>query len=226
MGTLIAIFWATILLVPQASGADVNGEIRITRRLTKPRIVRGATSYHRGAVVSPEADGRSFQQKELSRVAIYAESRPDLAASPRQEVIEQRGRRFFKDIVVIPAGSTVSFPNLDPIFHNVFSLSRVRKFDLGNYPKGQTRIVQFQRPGIVKVYCHLHPNMSAVVVVAPNDHATQPDRFGRYVLSGLPAGEHTVVVWHKSAGFFRKAVTLLDGQNTTLDFEIPIDPRH
>ena len=89
--------------------------------------------------------------------------------------MEQQNRRFAPDLVVIPAGSSVSFPNFDPIFHNVFSLSKAKSFDLGNYSKGQTRMVTFPKPGIVAVYCHLHPNMAGTIVVTPNQWGVRVD---------------------------------------------------
>ena len=90
-------------------------------------------------------------------------------------------------------GSSVSFANLDPIFHNVFSFSKAKSFDLGNYPKDQTRIGTFSKAGIVLVDCHLHPNMSAVIVVTPNRWGTKADPSGRFVLPGVPPGTYTVV---------------------------------
>ena len=132
-------------------------------------------------------------------------------------------RRFVPDLVVVPAGSTVAFPNMDPIFHNIFSLSRPKSFDLGSYDKGQTRRVQFTRPGIVDVYCHLHPNMSATVVVTPNRYYARVDGTGQYQIPDVPPGRYTVVAWHKSAGFFRKNIVIEDGHDATADFFIPLD---
>jgi plastocyanin len=213
-----------ILLTAEGGlGATVSGRITISRRLTKPSVRPLATAYRRGVVAAPEADYGDVIIRELDRVAVYVESEQPLSAAPVREVIKQRGRRFLTQTVVVPKGSEVSFPNLDPIFHNVFSLSKVRSFDLGNYPKGQTRIVKFPEPGFVKVYCHLHPNMSAVVVVTPSDRSTKPDAEGEYAIPNVPPGEHTVVVWHKSAGFFRNIVRVSDSSRIVVNFDIPID---
>ena len=93
----------------------------------------------------------------------------------------------------MPVGSTVSFPNNDPVFHNVFSLSNSKSFDLGNYPKGHTRTVTFTKPGIVFVNCHLHPNMSAAILVSPNQWSTKADKAGHFKLQDVPPGKYTVV---------------------------------
>ena len=137
-------------------------------------------------------------------------------------MIDQKNRQFVPDLVVVPVGSTVTFPNRDLIFHNVFSLSKPKTFDLGNYPKDQTQTVTFPKPGIVFVHCHLHPNMAAVIVVSPNQWSTKADADGRFTLPGVPAGRYQVVAWHKTAGFFRKTVQIGEGPGPTVQFEIPL----
>ena len=116
-----------------------------------------------------------------------------------------------------------TFPNLDPIFHNVFSLSKPKSFDLGNYPQGHTRNVTFNEPGIVLVNCHLHTNMAATIVITPNQWCTRSDEMGRFSLRDLPPGKHTLVAWHKSAGFFRQTVLVDDSHTAAVEFVIPLD---
>lgn len=158
---------------------------------------------------------------ERSRVVIYLEGQ--LPSKPATATMEQKNRRFVPDTLVVPAGSTVSFPNLDPIFHNVFSLAKPKTFDLGNYPKNHTRTVTFAKPGIVFVHCRLHPNMAAVVVVSPNQWSTKADSSGRFMLPNVPPGRYTVVAWHKAAGFFRQAVQVVENRGVALQFIIPLD---
>ena len=110
---------------------------------------------------------------------------------------------------------------MDAIFHNVFSLSKPRSFDLGNYPKGQTRKVVFPVPGIVYVYCHLHPNMAASIVVTPNQWSAKADEDGNFHLAGVPPGKYTAVAWHKKAGFFRQTVVVTENGAPALRFVIP-----
>jgi hypothetical protein len=123
---------------------------------------------------------------------------------------------------VVPAGASVSFPNFDPIFHNVFSLSKPKSFDLGNYAKGQTRMVVFSKPGIVAVYCHLHPNMTGTIVVTPNSWGARVDAAGQYTLAGVPPGKYTVVAWHKTGGTFRKTIEVTAGRDSQADFFVPL----
>ena len=162
---------------------------------------------------------------EQSRVVVYIEGAgpaPSDTANPAAQV-QQVDRRFMPDLVVVPVGSTVSFPNMDPIFHNIYSLSKPKAFDLGSYDKGETRRVSFPKPGIVDVYCHLHPNMAATIVVTPNRWYARPDRSGLYRIPNVPPGQYTIVAWHKSAGFFRKTIHVEAGHDADADFFIPID---
>ena len=221
--TMAVVVFCILLTAEAGLGAVVAGRINISRRLTKASLRPVATAYSRGVLVAPEKGPRDLAVRELERLAIYIESEQALSATPVTEVVEQRGRRFVTETVVIPMGSQVSFPNLDPIFHNIFSLSKARTFDLGNYAKGQTRTVKFPRPGFVNVYCHLHPNMRAMVVVTSNDRSTKPDANGDYSIPNVPPGEHTLVVWHASAGFFRKTVRVGEADTTVINFDIPIE---
>jgi plastocyanin len=217
---LLAIFALSIC----AEAQNINGTILIKRKLTKRRVTPAVSIYQRGTSVElgkdAQEDPLDFEQ---SQVVIYIEGPGPSAADPAGSFkIQQLNRRFSPDLLVVPVGSTVSFPNMDPIFHNIFSLSRPRAFDLGSYDKGETREVVFPKPGMVDVYCHLHPNMSATIVVTPNRWYARSDRTGKYEIKDVPPGKYTVVAWHKSAGFFRKSILVEAGHDSVADFFIPI----
>jgi plastocyanin len=108
-------------------------------------------------------------------------------------------KEFSPHVLVIPAGSTVSFPNHDPFNHNVFSLSEDAPFDLGLYSRGQARSVVFTRAGVVRVYCNVHAQMSALIVVRDNPYFTQPGSDGSFTIAGVPPGRYTLHVWHERA---------------------------
>lgn len=201
---------------------DIEGKIVIKRRLTKRRVTPAVSSYDRGVAVALRADdpGNSIEF-ENQRVVVYLEGE-QLPSKPVTATLEQQDRRFTPDTLWVPVGSTVSFPNMDPIFHNVFSLSKVKSFDLGNYPKGQTRTVTFSKPGIVFVNCHLHPNMAAAIVVSPNRWGARVDGSGKFELAALPPGRYTVVAWHRSAGFFKKTIEV-GHQTVEVEFFIPLE---
>src|SRR5450631_2483071 len=214
---------ALLLLLTAISlqAMDIQGSIVVKHKLTKPKVTTAAIGYSRGAVIPLDADKvgdpLSF---ERHHVVIYLDEA--LPASPINATLEQKNRQFSPDLVVIPTGSTISFPNLDPIFHNVFSLSKPKNFDLGDYPQGQTRTVTFNRPGVVMVNCRLHTNMSAAIVVTPGPYFARSDEDGHFVLRNVPPGRHTVVAWHKTAGFFRQTLDFHEGRATALEFIIPL----
>jgi plastocyanin len=210
-----------------ARAESIQGTVVIKKKLTKRRVTAAVPMYERGPSVELGADQEEDPMAfERSRVAIYLEGRfppqPETAkvAVPK---MGQTNRRFSPETLVIAAGSRVSFPNLDPIFHNVFSLSGAKTFDLGNFPKGDSRTVAFPEPGIVYVNCHLHPNMTATIVVAPNKWNTRADCDGRFELEDVPPGKYTIVAWHKAAGFFRQTVVVEAGRNEQVEFLIPVD---
>ena len=229
--TLTAVIASAVVLLSSAAFAQsVSGTILIKKRLTRPRVTASVPMYQRGPSVQLGEDSAQSSSQdpiafERSRVVIYLESAAlDTQEAPPEETeVRQTDRRFVPDIVVVSAGSTVSFPNMDPIFHNIYSLSKARSFDLGSYDKGQTRKVKFPKPGIIEVYCHLHPNMAATVVVTPNRWFARPDSTGHYRVENVPPGRYTVVAWHKTAGFFRKAIVIGASEPATADFFIPLD---
>ena len=221
---------ALILCVPAAacSAQDISGKIIVTKKLTRPSVTAPVSVYQRGTSVklgrTADKDPIAF---ELSRVVVYLEGNvaasPAAKTSPGSIEINQINRQFRPDLAVVPVGTTASFPNMDPIFHDVYSLSKTKSFDLGAYDKGQTRRVTFTKPGIVEVYCHLHPNMAATIMVVANRYYARPDSDGEYRISNVPPGHYTLVAWHKTAGFFRKTIDVEADRATSADFLIPLD---
>ena len=131
------------------------------------------------------------------------------AAQPRPPVETEIGtsrKEFSPHVLVVPVGSTVAFPNHDPFNHNVFSLSEENPFDLGLYGRGEVRSVRFERPGIVRVYCNVHAQMSAVVVVRDSPWYTQPSSDGTFSFGAVPPGGYTLHAWHERAPELARAL--------------------
>jgi plastocyanin len=213
-------------LAAVAGAQDITGTILIKKKLTKPSVTASVSVYQRGTAVKLGKDSEDDPiAYERTRVVLYLEGAGPAVGDADDKVpqVQQLDRRFQPDLVVVPIGSTVSFPNMDPFFHNIYSLSKPKSFDLGSYDKGETRRVTFPKPGIVDIYCHLHPNMAATIVVTPNRWYARPDRSGKFRILNVPPGQYTVVAWHKSAGFFRKSITVENGHDAVVDFFIPID---
>lgn len=143
-------------------------------------------------------------QLDLSRTVIYLDARPDLVSAPppdgQRPQIAQHDKAFAPDLLVVVQGTTVEFPNWDPFSHNVFSRSRAASFDLERYEQGQSKSYTFNSVGVVQVFCNIHPQMRAVLLVVPNRWFTRADAQGRFALPDVPPGPHVLVAWHERAG--------------------------
>jgi len=172
------------------------------------------------------AQTRSPFEEELQNVVVYLESEAlaegDIPRPVSPLVMQQENLAFVPHVLAVLKGSAVEFPNSDPIFHNVFSLSRAASFDLGRYPKGASKSVHFDEPGMIKVFCHVHSDMSAVIVVLDNRYFTTPDQKGRYRIDGIPPGEYRAIGWHERARPVRRTVRIEPGAKTVRDFSIPL----
>jgi plastocyanin len=142
-------------------------------------------------------DKRSAQAEDVGQAVVWLDGGG--LVKPVEAEITTSKKSFSPHVLVVPVGSTVSFPNHDPFNHNVFSLSEEQPFDLGLYGRGDTRSVRFTRAGIIRVYCNVHAQMSALIVVRDNPHFTQPGSDGTFVLSQVPPGRYQMHAWHERA---------------------------
>jgi plastocyanin len=133
----------------------------------------------------------------------------------KQRVMEQRERQFAPRLMLIPTGSTVTFPNFDTIFHNVFSTSSPALFDLGLYRQGETRSVTFSKEGIIHIGCNIHSNMGATIVVIGAPHYVVPDGEGKFNFRSLAPGRYTLRAWsEKSKAPITQELTITAGANS------------
>jgi plastocyanin len=142
---------------------------------------------------------KNGQPGDASDAVVYVEG-TKVKGKPETAIVTMKGKQFLPRITVVPVGSTVSFPNDDPIFHNVFSLSSQNRFDLELYKRPKSGSRTFEHPGVVRVYCNIHPQMSAVVVVVESAHFAKPDKTGAFTIEDLPAGRYTLRAWHERGG--------------------------
>ena len=118
---------------------------------------------------------------------------------PSRAEVDQKNKKFIPHILAIPVGSTVDFPNSDPIFHNAFSNFEGKVFDIGLYAPGTSRSVRFDRPGVVRVFCNIHSTMSAVIVVLNTPYFAETNRDGNYHIPNVPVGEYILRLFHERA---------------------------
>jgi plastocyanin len=210
--------------VAAASTGSLSGAVRIGPRLMGRKI---RFSLYPDVNRAPDSEATPSMAAEMSNVVVYLESSPALSVAPVSRGgpyrMEQAHESFVPHVLTVVTGTVVDFPNTDPIYHNVFSLSKSSSFDLGRYPNGSARSVRFDRPGVVKVFCHIHSDMSAVVLVLDNPFFTTPDTNGAYTMSGIPPGHYVATGWHERARPIHREVTIEAGRTSVVDLAIPLE---
>ena len=139
-------------------------------------------------------------------------------AAPVRQVVTQKGALFSPRVLAVAAGTIVEWPNDDDIFHNVFSISEAKEFDLGLYKQPEVKRVTFDRPGRVDILCSIHTQMSAVVLVLENAFFAKTDEAGSYAIRGLPAGRYTFRAWHERLPSVRREIVVPEKGEVRLDF--------
>jgi plastocyanin len=147
-------------------------------------------------------------------VVVWVEGAAPPAAAP---TVTPRDKRFAPHVVAVSAGGTVTFPNVDPIFHNVFSRTPGSEFDLGLYRKGARRSIKLAKPGLVRVYCNIHPEMAAYVMVLDGAGYTVTGEDGTFLLRGIPAGRRVVRLWSERGGQSEQPLVFKAGGHLRLD---------
>jgi hypothetical protein len=217
---LVPALW--MFLATAALAGELRGTVRI---VTDVAVMQSSTlDPYAGTLISAGSTGGAGVPRPRATtprdVVVYLEG-PNAQINPRAGIprlpaLRQINQSFEPHVLGVSVGTTVDFPNGDLVYHNVFSYSKAKKFDLGYYGKGKSKQVTFDRPGVVQVFCDIHSTMSAYILVVDSPFVTQPDQAGRYEIPNLPAGKYTLRVWHPDLGDRSMAVTVGDGA-TDLD---------
>lgn len=170
-------------------------------------LVATAPAQNAGYVVNAEvklvSTGRRTAPKEMTGTVIWLVSADKVftpaTASDKHFRMEQKNKRFEPNLLVVPIGSMVDFPNLDPWFHNVFSLYQGKRFDLGLYQAGAQKSVRFDKPGVSYLFCNIHPEMSAAILAVESEWYGVSDASGHITIANVPAGRYELHIWHENA---------------------------
>jgi plastocyanin len=203
-----------VRLSEQGRGA-IRGRLDI-RRLARP-------TERRPEVTEPGSAGLR-DLPDLRRGVVYLESAPRGAfeeREPGRAIMDQRNETFVPHVLAVTVGTVVEFPNSDKTFHNVFSLSRAKRFDLGRYAAGRSKSVRFDRPGLVRVFCDIHSHMNAFVLVLNHPFFDVTDADGRFRIDSVPAGTYTVVGWYEGEPRTTRSVTVPPGGVADLELAVP-----
>lgn len=211
---------AAALIVASAPtpGAARNGWIR-----GRVDVRRPLAATERRPNVSELGAPAPRDLQDRARSVVYLEAAPRGAfeqSDAGRAIMDQRNETFVPHVLAITAGTTVDFPNSDRIYHNVFSLSKARTFDLGRYAVGRSQSVRFDRPGIVRVFCDIHSHMNAFILVFTHPFFDVTDADGRYRIDDVPPGSYRVVAWNEGVASEPMPVSVPEGGPTELDFAL------
>jgi len=215
---LVPALW--MLFATFVHAGEIRGTVRIVSDTAAP-MSAGLDPYA-GTLNSIGGGARGARPATPKDVVVYLEG-PGTRNVERPQgshpELWQINQSFEPHVLGVPVGATIDFPNGDLVYHNVFSYSKPRKFDLGYYGKGKSKSVTFDKPGVVQVFCDIHSTMSAYVLVVDSPFVTQPNENGEFVLSNLPNGDYTVKVWHPDLGDRSLKASVGDGV-TRLDVSL------
>lgn len=168
----------------------IRGRVEVRRELppVEPRPAVAALGMEVARTV-PD------RRRSVVYLAVAPQAAFEDGGRPRA-VIDQRNQAFVPYVLAIRAGTAVEFPNNDRTYHNVFSFSKPRRFDLGRYPRGQSKAVRFDQPGVVRVFCEIHSHMSAYILVFAHRYFAVTDAEGRYRIDDVPGGAYNAVAWN------------------------------
>jgi len=199
----------------QLRGAIVRGRVEL------PRV---QVTSERRPVSAELGEGSERDAGEWRRAVVYFETAPKGAFEDREAGrarMDQRNESFVPHLLAITVGTTVDFPNNDRTYHNVFSLSKGQRFDLGRYGAGHSKAVRFDHPGVVRVFCDIHSHMNAFILVFNHRFFNITDPDGSYQIDGVPPGTYTLVAWIEGAVRDTKSVTVAADQRV-VETDFPV----
>ena len=211
--------WNPLCAQGQATGS-IRGKVKVplTDDFTSEMLRgRALMRYHMHDAMSDEPVA-PYTLSEKAVVYIETAGGARYAPPGEHPALDQHQMMFRPLVLPVCAGTTVDFPNSDNLYHNVFSYSQAKEFDLGRYPKGHSKSVTFSRPGIVNVYCDIHTYMYATILVLDNPYFTTPADDGSYNLTGVPPGSYTLAYWYGRKKISSVPVVVKAGQVSTIDF--------
>jgi plastocyanin len=227
-----ALAFLAALLAGAASAPTVPAGARspIGQPGRQPGAIRGRVEFRRvrsagerRPAVADLGASTPARPDERTRAVVYLETAPGGAFEERDNArvrMDQRNEAFVPHLLAITAGTTVDFPNNDRTYHNVFSLSKTKRFDLGRYAAGHSKAVLFDQPGIVRVFCDIHSHMNAYILVFGHRFYSVTDAEGRYRIDRVPPGTYTIIAWNEGEARETRQVVVPEGATIETDLMV------
>lgn len=198
------------------AGAEgvVRGRVEIGRPLSSSR----PAAHEPG----DEEHGDAQAPEVYRQAVVYLDPPPERLRQPLEgrARMDQRGERFIPHLLAVAIGTVVDFPNDDRIYHNVFSLSKAKRFDLGRYATGRSKSVRFDQPGIVRVFCEIHSHMNAFILVFDHRFFALTDEEGRFHLDRVPPGTYRLTAWYEGVAQQTKTVVVPPSSGADVSFTL------
>ena len=208
LAALVAAVLSIVTVNSSSYAADLYGQV--LRRPAKTSPERAMNRYRgRENLMKLDAGEDCLCNPGLfSVIYLTGQNLPPLNIPDSVPIMAQKDKMFVPSVLTVPVGSTVEFPNLDQFFHNVFSYSAVKQFDLGRYPQGKSETVTFDKPGIVKVFCEIHYTMRAYVHILESPYFATSDERGNFVIKDVLPGTYTLNVWQENLPEITQTITV------------------
>lgn len=215
--SIIIIFLLTIdeISVAQINGT-VKGKIEIEEKTKTNRRQRTGYNQH-------QHGNEQKISNETENVVVYLEeigSKGNYTYSGKTPVLTQKNAEFIPKVLPILKGTTINIKNEDKIYHNVFSLSDPKSFNIGRRPKGETVPQTFNKSGVVRVFCDIHSHMSAFIIILDNPFFATGNKNGNYEINNIPPGKYKLNVWHDNFEFESVEININSGETKTVNIEL------
>jgi plastocyanin len=187
----------------------VSGAALLTATLIALSSLRAAPADSAGIV--------RMAGRPIKHAVVWLDLRDPAVTTPKRVVLQQKGMAFLPKVLAVRVGTAVEMPNSDRVFHNVFSFHDGKKFDLGLYPAGTSRVVTFDNEGVSRIFCNIHPTMAAYVVVVNSTHYAVTADDGSFAMPDVPGGSYTYHLWRSNEPTRSGKVSVVAGQPIAIE---------